>query len=226
MNTKLILSVVTGVMLTGAFAFAASGNDQGRSRTKVRAAKQTATMTTSGNAAVRTHHMAISGNTALRTRNVTTRGTTAVQTRNVSGRTVYVGGTRYSYGYPYSSYGYPYSYSYGYPYYSYGPSLSFGFGDPYYSGYYPYGYSYGYSNYYPYDYSYGYYRSGYGNGYNGSVVAQVQTRLARAGYYRGPIDGVMGSGTRYAIRAYERDHGLRMDGVIGGPLLRSMGLRY
>ena len=219
MNTKHILSVVTGVMLTGAFAFAASGNDQGRSRTKVRAAKQTATMITSGNTAVRTRHMAVSGNTAVRTRNVTTSGTTAVRTRNVSGRTVYVGGTRYSYGYPYS-------YSYGYPYYSYGSSFPFGFGYPYYSGYYPYGDSYGYNSYYPYDYSYGYYRSDYGYGNNGSVVAQVQTRLARAGYYRGPIDGVMGSGTRYAIRAYERDHGLRMDGVINGPLLRSMGLRY
>jgi peptidoglycan hydrolase-like protein with peptidoglycan-binding domain len=57
-------------------------------------------------------------------------------------------------------------------------------------------------------------------------VIDVQRRLARAGYYRGPIDGIMGPGTRFAIRAYERDHGLRVDGVISGQLMRNMGLRY
>ena len=55
-----------------------------------------------------------------------------------------------------------------------------------------------------------------------SVVAQVQRELARNGYYRGGIDGVMGSGTRNAIRAYERANGLRVDGRIDGELLRSM----
>lgn len=126
-------------------------------------------------------------------------------TRSFSGgSTVFVGS---GFGYPYYGYGYGYPYSYGYY--------------PY--GYYPYGYSYGY-DYYPSNYSYGYYQPRHG--YNGSVVIQVQTRLARAGYYRGPIDGVMGPGTRFAIRAYERDHGLRVDGVISGPLMRNMGLRY
>jgi len=81
----------------------------------------------------------------------------------------------------------------------------------------------------PYDYTYGYYgynRSGYGAYANGSVVIQVQSRLARAGYYRGAIDGVMGPRTRYAIQAYERDHGLRADGAISRSFLRNMGLRY
>jgi hypothetical protein len=90
------------------------------------------------------------------------------------------------------------------------------FGDPffypYYYGYYPY-------SYYPYGYyPYGYYPYGYGYdpydqpGYQGvavgrdSSVAEIQLRLARAGYYRGSIDGVMGPRTRYAIRAYERSH--------------------
>ncbi len=36
----------------------------------------------------------------------------------------------------------------------------------------------------------------------------------------------MGPRTHYAIRAYERDHSLRVDGVISGQLLRNMGLRY
>jgi Putative peptidoglycan binding domain len=124
--------------------------------------------------------------------------------------------------YPYRSYGYR-TYSYGYPYYSYGYGYpSYGY-YPYYSfGYYPYDYD------YPYDYSYGYYysRPSYGVYRSSSVVVQVQTRLARAGYYRGVIDGVMGPRTHYAIQAYERDHGLRVDGTISGPLLRNMGLRY
>jgi hypothetical protein len=217
--------------LTGALAIAAPGNDRHRSATKVRAAKQTTTMTNRGNTAVRTRSFATRGNTSVRTRSFATSGNTAVRTRTFSDRSRVVssstGTVRYSQ--PYRSYSYSYGYpSYGYS-YGYGyPSYGFGFGWPYY-GYYP--YSYGYYpydyGYYPYDYSYGYYsynRPGYA--YNGSVVSQVQSRLARAGYYRGPIDGIMGPGTRYAIRAYERDHGLRVDGVISGSLLRNMGLRY
>src|SRR5437870_1132464 len=74
------------------------------------------------------------------------------------------------------------------------------FGFPFFPFYYP-------PPYYPYpDDSYGYGGYGYQGGYgvNGSVVVQVQRRLASAGYYSGPIDGVIGSGTRRAIRAYER----------------------
>jgi len=215
MNTKrILLSVVTGLILTGSLAMAAPRNDRARSKATVRTAKQTTTMTTGRHAAVRTRSFATGGNrAAIRTRSFATGGNTAtVRTRDQS--RVFVGGRTYGYSYPYRSYGY----GYGYPYYSYGPSVSFGFGYPY-----------GYYGSYPSDYSYGYYsydRSGYGGYANGSVVIQVQSRLARAGYYRGAIDGVMGPRTRYAIQAYERDHGLRVDGAISGSLLRNMGLRY
>ena len=79
------------------------------------------------------------------------------------------------------------------------------FGYPYGYGYYPYGYGgagYSGNGYYPSSYSRGY-------GYNGdrSRVVRLQQQLARAGYYRGPIDGVMGSRTHYALRAYQHDHG-------------------
>ena len=40
-----------------------------------------------------------------------------------------------------------------------------------------------------------------------SSVVRLQQQLARAGYYRGSIDGIMGSRTRYALRAYQHDHG-------------------
>jgi hypothetical protein len=106
------------------------------------------------------------------------------------------------------------------------PGLYFGFGYPYY-GYcdYPYGY-------YPYGgYGYGYYPYG-GRVYNGRAVdngnnrvaVDVQRALAREGYYHGAIDGVIGEGTRRAIRSYERSHNLRVTGQISGRLLSTMDL--
>jgi hypothetical protein len=72
--------------------------------------------------------------------------------------------------------------------------------------------SWGWAAGYPYGYYGGYNYDGYGSGYgysdsSGSRVAELQNRLARAGYYHGAIDGIMGPATRRAIRAYERDHG-------------------
>ncbi len=44
-------------------------------------------------------------------------------------------------------------------------------------------------------------------------VVQLQRRLARAGYYHGAIDGIMGPATRRSLRAYERDHNQRAYGM-------------
>jgi hypothetical protein len=81
---------------------------------------------------------------------------------------------------------------------------------------------------YPYPYPYAYYPYGaygsYGYGANVSVVVQVQRRLASDGFYSGRIDGVVGRGTRRAIRAFERSHGLPVDGTIHRRLLTTMGL--
>jgi hypothetical protein len=85
------------------------------------------------------------------------------------------------------------------------------FGFPFFPFYYPYPYyPYPYGDYY----SYGYGGYGYQGGYgNGSSVVQLQRRLARAGYYHGAIDGIMGPATRRAIRAYERTHNQRAYGM-------------
>jgi hypothetical protein len=100
------------------------------------------------------------------------------------------------------------------------------FGDPFfyypysYYGYYPYGY-------YPYGYGYDSYDGPVyqgGAGYTDSVIGEVQLRLTRGGYYRGAIDGVSGSETRRAIRAYEHAHALPQDGRIGRRLLTTMGV--
>jgi hypothetical protein len=96
-------------------------------------------------------------------------------------------------------------------------------------GYPYYGYGYGYPYYGSYPYGYGYYSPRtpvYGEVAitDDATVAAVQRRLARAGYYHGSIDGVIGNGTRNAIRNFERSHGLVVDGRIDRRLLATMGL--
>ncbi len=52
----------------------------------------------------------------------------------------------------------------------------------------------------------------------------VQRALARSGYYRGPIDGDIGPGSRNAIARYQQEHGLRVTGTINSSLIHSLGL--
>ena len=88
------------------------------------------------------------------------------------------------------------------------------FGFPFFPFYYPYPYyPYGYGG-YGYQSGYGYGGYGYQGGYgNRSSVVQLQRRLARAGYYHGAIDGIMGPATRRAIRSYEGTHNQRAYGM-------------
>src|SRR5713101_1286022 len=135
-------------------------------------------------------------------------------------QSIFIGGFGFPffYGYPYSGY-YPYDYGYGYDsgYNSYGYYSPYGYGNNYYSQ--P-AYGYGDQGYGSGDQSYGYGNQGYGSGDQGygsgnqgygsgdrSSIAQLQRRLARAGYYHGAIDGIMGPETRRAVRAYERSYG-------------------
>jgi putative peptidoglycan binding protein len=65
-------------------------------------------------------------------------------------------------------------------------------------------------------------------GYNGlppdQVTVNVQEQLAAAGYYDGPIDGILGPMTREAIAAYQADNGLAITSAIDEPTLATMGL--
>ena len=45
--------------------------------------------------------------------------------------------------------------------------------------------------------------------------ANIQQALKNAGYYDGGLDGKIGPGTRDAVKAFQRDHGLKADGVVG-----------
>ncbi len=43
----------------------------------------------------------------------------------------------------------------------------------------------------------------------------VQTALQKAGYYDGAIDGKLGHKTRSAISKFQKDRGLKADGIVG-----------
>lgn len=64
--------------------------------------------------------------------------------------------------------------------------------------------------------------------YNGwtpdQVTVNVQEELARAGYYDGPIDGILGPITREAIAAYQADNGLAVTSAIDEPTLATLGI--
>lgn len=61
-------------------------------------------------------------------------------------------------------------------------------------------------------------------GRSGVRVSDVQAALVQEGYNPGPIDGVIGSQTSYAIEAYQSDHRLSVTGRIDTTLLRSLRL--
>ena len=64
----------------------------------------------------------------------------------------------------------------------------------------------------------------YKKGSNGAVVTQIQTKLKSWGYYTGSVDGVYGSGTERAVRAFQQKNGLTVDGKAGDQTLAAMGL--
>jgi len=46
-------------------------------------------------------------------------------------------------------------------------------------------------------------------------TTSLQRALKNAGYYKGPVDGKAGAGTKDAIRRFQADNGLTADGVAG-----------
>lgn len=46
-------------------------------------------------------------------------------------------------------------------------------------------------------------------------IKQIQTALKNAGFYRGPVDGKMGSKTKAAVISFQKANGLKADGVVG-----------
>jgi len=54
-------------------------------------------------------------------------------------------------------------------------------------------------------------------------VVAVQRELRRRGFYQGVVNGLSDGPTRAAIRSYETSMGMPVTGIIGFPLLRTLG---
>jgi len=114
------------------------------------------------------------------------------------------------------------NFAYAYPFNDY-PNYGYGYGA---YGNYPMQYSnvpMDYSDYSNYsDYSGGSY---YGYSDIGTVsVRDLQDELARRGYYKGTVDGVMGPLTRQAITDFQQDNNLRTTGRVTPALLSRLGM--
>lgn len=55
-------------------------------------------------------------------------------------------------------------------------------------------------------------------------VRQIQTVLKQKGYYTGNVDGIFGTKTKSAVTAFQRDNGLKVDGIAGSETLKALGI--
>ena len=55
-----------------------------------------------------------------------------------------------------------------------------------------------------------------------ALVKKIQTLLAEQGFDPGPADGVAGSRTRDAVKAYQRQNGIAATGQIDGALVAAL----
>jgi hypothetical protein len=116
---------------------------------------------------------------------------------------------RFFFGFDFVSFGFPWWYPWYPPYPAYYP-------------YYPYSSYYGY----PYDSSYSGGGQAFDYQYWTDLAVSVQSELAQRGYYQGAIDGVIGSDSREAIRAFQAAQGLPVTGSIDTKLLNALGIKY
>ena len=56
-----------------------------------------------------------------------------------------------------------------------------------------------------------------------SETKLVQTRLKNWGYYTGNVDGIFGSKTRSAVRKFQQNNGLQVDGIVGPKTAAAIG---
>ena len=55
------------------------------------------------------------------------------------------------------------------------------------------------------------------------AVAGLQVTLRHHHVYRGPVDGIVGPGTKLAVMRFQQRHGLRPDGIVGPATRRALG---
>ncbi len=61
-------------------------------------------------------------------------------------------------------------------------------------------------------------------GSRGEEVRQIQKKLKSLGYYTGAVDGIYGTKTRDAVKAFQRECGLTADGIAGPKTLLYLGI--
>ncbi len=61
-------------------------------------------------------------------------------------------------------------------------------------------------------------------GSRGNEVRQVQKKLKELGYYKGSVDGIYGTGTQRAVKAFQKNCGITADGIAGPKTLKFLGL--
>lgn len=64
----------------------------------------------------------------------------------------------------------------------------------------------------------------YKRGSSGTMVSNIQTTLKNLGFYKGTVDGVYGSGTETAVKAFQQKKGLTVDGKVGPATLKALGI--
>lgn len=61
-------------------------------------------------------------------------------------------------------------------------------------------------------------------GSQGDEVKRIQKKLKNLGYYKGSVDGVYGANTLKAVKSFQKNCGLKADGVAGPKTIRYLGL--
>ncbi|MFH1877687.1 MAG: peptidoglycan-binding domain-containing protein [Candidatus Omnitrophota bacterium] len=56
----------------------------------------------------------------------------------------------------------------------------------------------------------------------GMSSKDIQRALRNAGYYDGAIDGKIGPKSKKAIKSFQQDHGLKVDGVVGAQTMQAL----
>lgn len=61
-------------------------------------------------------------------------------------------------------------------------------------------------------------------GSRGNEVTAIQRKLSERGYYYAGIDGIYGKSTENAVIKFQKDNGLRIDGIAGNETLKALGV--
>ncbi|MBQ2680229.1 MAG: spore cortex-lytic enzyme [Firmicutes bacterium] len=64
----------------------------------------------------------------------------------------------------------------------------------------------------------------YRQGSTGNGVREIQERLSKLDLYNGAIDGIYGPATTQAVRDFQRQKGLTIDGIAGNMTLEALGI--